>query len=62
MSDKRLNRTERERKWNEGEKERAVAGEQKHISRDRLSNPRIFIRAVYKGRHLLNHTARREID
>lgn len=44
------------------EKERAVVGEQKHISRDRLSNPRIFIRAVYKGRHLLNHTAHREID
>lgn len=61
MSDERLNTTEKERKWNEEEKKRAVC-EQKHISRDRLSNPRFFIRAVYKDRHLLNHTAHREID
>ncbi len=61
MSAERLNRTVREKNGMR-EKERAVVGEQKHISRDRLSNPRIFIRAVYKGRHLLNHTAHREID
>lgn len=61
MSDGRLNRTEKERKWNEEEKREQFVSKSIFPETD-CQIPGFFIRVVYKDRHLLNHTAHRKID